>query len=202
MSDALSNPFTALIQSRSETAGTIDEVEPEDVREDSTVSAGGWKRAYGHAYRLTRNTADAEDAVQETYLRLFEASARGGRIDSTAAWMRGVLRNVVFQTFHKQRPDLHIALDAKPSNSEDGESLMETLPESKDSIEDQLVEESMVKHSLAVISQLPAQERECVLMYAQGQSFVQISNSLGISYKVALTTTKKALVKVRERIAE
>jgi RNA polymerase sigma-70 factor (ECF subfamily) len=165
------------------------------------VSPGDWRRTYGQAYALTRNSADAEDAVQETYLRLFQADARGGRIESTTAWMRSVLRNVVFQRFHKERPDLHVPLDMKPANAEDGESLMDILPESTVSIEDQIVDASVVSHSLKVLSTLSAKEQECVLMYAQGLSFVQISQRLDISYKVALTTTKKALVKVRERIA-
>jgi RNA polymerase sigma-70 factor (ECF subfamily) len=165
------------------------------------LSTTDWRRAYGQAYSLSRNSADAEDAVQETYLRLFQAHARGGHIESTTAWMRGVLRNVVFQRFHKERPDLHVPLDSKPANAEDGESLMDVLPESTISIEQQMVDASVVSYSLKVLATLSAKERECVLMYAQGYSFVQISNSLDISYKVALTTTKKALVKVRDRIA-
>jgi RNA polymerase sigma factor (sigma-70 family) len=182
-------------------AADINEVlELQAVHRHPEVSTGDWMRVYKQAYALTRNPADAEDAAQEAYLRLFQAGLRGGRIESTTAWLRGVLRNVVYQTFHKIRPDLHVALDARSGDGDDETCLADTLVESKESIEDQVIDDRILELALRVISELPEKERECVLMWVRGYSFVHIRNSLGISYKVALTTTRKALAKVRNAI--
>jgi RNA polymerase sigma-70 factor (ECF subfamily) len=165
------------------------------------ISTADWKRAYGHAYALTRNTADAEDAAQEAYLRLFQRGNRGEPIESRTAWLRGVLRYVLLETYRKIRPDLHVPIATRIVDDPSGPTIEDTLFSPGESIENQLVEQSLVEHSLRVISELSPKERECVLMYAQGYTFVQISKTLGVTYKVALTTTKKALIKVKKTVS-
>ncbi len=165
------------------------------------ISVADWKRAYGQAYALTRNTADAEDAAQEAYLRLFQRGNHGEQIESRTAWLRGVLRYVLFETYRKIRPDLHVPIETRIVDDPSGPTIGDTLFSPGESIENRLVQQSLVEHSLRVISELSPKERECVLMYAQGYTFVQISKTLGVTYKVALTTTKKALIKVKKTVS-
>ncbi len=200
-SESLSSAPLTAFPSDEQTGHGLDACVASHPHEHPEILEREWKRVYGQAYSLTRNPADAEDAVQETYLRLFQAGARGGRIESTTAWMRGVLRNVVFQTFQRLRPDLHIPLDSSVNKGENEVTLADTLVEARESVEERLIEVALVARALRAISELPEMERECVLMYARGYSFVQIQNALEITYKVALTKTKKALAKVRSEIA-
>src|SRR5215213_833934 len=48
---------------------------------------------YGTALRLTRRPADAEDLVQETYLKAFRASSQFERGTNLKAWLFTILHN-------------------------------------------------------------------------------------------------------------
>jgi RNA polymerase sigma-70 factor (ECF subfamily) len=56
---------------------------------------------YGTALRLTRNVADAEDLVQDTYLKAFRAQAQFERGTNLKAWLFTILHN----TFRNRRRD-------------------------------------------------------------------------------------------------
>ncbi len=49
---------------------------------------------YGTAYRLTRNAADAEDLVQETFLRAYRAFAGYAEGTNIRAWLYTILHRV------------------------------------------------------------------------------------------------------------
>jgi RNA polymerase sigma-70 factor, ECF subfamily len=75
--------------------------------------AFGYKASlFSAAYRMTRNSADAEDLVQETYLKAHKncASFRGRYL---RAWLNRILTNTFINDYHarKLRPEL-LGLDA------------------------------------------------------------------------------------------
>jgi RNA polymerase sigma-70 factor (ECF subfamily) len=97
---------------------------------ESTTGTGEMKyaqEAFGYkpslfsaAYRMTRNSADAEDLVQETYLKAHKncSSFRGTYL---RAWLNRILTNAFINTYHarKLRPeDLGLdGLDARLDNT-------------------------------------------------------------------------------------
>jgi len=62
---------------------------------------------YSAAMRMTRNTADAEDLVQETYLKAFNAYERFEAGTNLKAWMYRILTNSYINAYRKKqrRPD-------------------------------------------------------------------------------------------------
>jgi len=56
---------------------------------------------YGTAYRLTRNAADAEDLVQETYLRAYRAFHLYTPDTNIRAWLFTILHRVRADSFRK-----------------------------------------------------------------------------------------------------
>jgi RNA polymerase sigma-70 factor (ECF subfamily) len=56
---------------------------------------------YGTALRLTRNVADAEDLVQDTFLKAFRAESQFQRGTNLKAWLFTILHN----TFRNRRRD-------------------------------------------------------------------------------------------------
>src|SRR5262249_30903181 len=52
------------------------------------------KRLYGSAYRMTHNPADAEDLVQETFLRAYRAFDRFATGTNIRAWLYTILHRV------------------------------------------------------------------------------------------------------------
>jgi RNA polymerase sigma-70 factor, ECF subfamily len=160
-------------------------------------SKSHWKRTYQHAYSLVQNPADAEDMAQEAYLRLFQAMSTGRRVESCVAWLKAVLRNAAFQRWRETRPDLHVPVEGE---GDDKGGVIAKLIDPATSVEERLVEESLLRESLRVLAELSELDRECIMMHARGFTFVQIAKALGLSYKAAIKTTRKALVKTRRRI--
>ena len=72
---------------------------PRDAFEDEALSYVD--SLYGTAMRLTRNTADAEDLVQDTFLKAFRASGQFQRGTNLKAWLFTILHN----TFRNRRRD-------------------------------------------------------------------------------------------------
>ena len=62
---------------------------------------------YSAAMRMTRNAADAEDLVQETYLKAFNAYERFEAGRNLKAWMYRILTNSYINAYRKKqrRPD-------------------------------------------------------------------------------------------------
>jgi RNA polymerase sigma-70 factor (ECF subfamily) len=62
---------------------------------------------YSAALRMTRNPADAEDLVQETYLKAYRAFDRFEQGTNLKAWLYRILTNTFINTYRarKRRPD-------------------------------------------------------------------------------------------------
>lgn len=60
---------------------------------------------YGFIYGLVRNAHDAEDILQETWLRLSGAIADGVEIQDQAKWCRGTARNLILHYWRDRRDD-------------------------------------------------------------------------------------------------
>jgi RNA polymerase sigma-70 factor (ECF subfamily) len=62
---------------------------------------------YTAAMRMTRNAADAEDLVQETYLKAYRAFATFQQGTNLKAWLYRILTNTFINTYRskKRRPD-------------------------------------------------------------------------------------------------
>src|SRR3954452_11595935 len=58
---------------------------------------------YGAAMRLTRNRSDAEDLVQETYLRAFRGFSGFQEGTNLKAWLYRILTNSFINTYRKKQ---------------------------------------------------------------------------------------------------
>lgn len=96
---------------------------------------------YGTAYRMTRNVHDAEDLVQETYLRAYRAFDGFTPGTNIRAWLYTILHRVRTDSFRKasrsprtvelegEGPSVPPPQDALASGGEDLTRALEALPE-------------------------------------------------------------------------
>jgi len=136
---------------------------------------------YRAALRLTRVTADAEDLVQETYLKAFRAAERFQPGTNMRAWLFTILHNTARNRARDRARDavaidsdiVDRAADAPPVGGY-GSGAAET-PETL------LLRETLAPELQAAIDQLPAAFRQAVwLRDVEEFSYAEIADMLSI----------------------
>ena len=141
--------------------------------------------AYNLARWLTRDAADADDVVQEAYMRAFRfyEGFQGG---DSRAWILRIVRNTCFTWLKKNRPK-EIVYELE----EDRHEAVTGNPETE------LVEESDRKALFELLEELPATFREIVVLRdLEGLSYKQISSITD----VPLGTVMSRLARARKQL--
>ena len=120
---------------------------------------------YGYAMTLARNQADAEDLVQETYMRAMGAFERLRPGSNLRSWLFTILRNIRFNQIRDGR--------SNPRSVETGELSRTPEIEDKTSKDPLLLYLTNIKHAdvRKAIENLPAAYREVIVL----REFEQLS---------------------------
>jgi RNA polymerase sigma-70 factor (ECF subfamily) len=161
---------------------------------------------YAAAYRLTRNAADAEDLIQETFLRAYRGFHQFQPGTNLKAWLYRILTNTFINSYRKkQRQPQTISEDEVEDwylYSKMAEEGLEPSAETRvlESLPDEEVQEAL--------SSLPEQFRIAVLLAdVEGFSYKEIAEITGVPIGTVMSRLhrgRKALEKrlwdvVRER---
>ena len=147
---------------------------------------------YGYAMVLTRNHADAEDLVQETYVRAIPAMCRLRPESNTKAWLFKILRNIWLNQLRKRRSDPPMV----PTDEESG-SLDNLVNPGKSSYEIYAgeVEKRRVR---AAIQELPMEYREIILLREfEELSYQEIASLLACPQGTVMSRLARARSKLR-----
>ncbi|CAD7378988.1 RNA polymerase sigma factor [Xanthomonas arboricola] len=166
------------------------------------VAAAGCQQAYGRIVRacqntvtaialaITRDIAASEDIAQEAFLRAWQRLAQLHQPASFLPWLRQITRNLARDWLRANRhralsgeaADLAIAMAADPAPSPADQLLQ--------------VEEEIA--ALDIISALPEESRETLLLfYREGQSSRQVASLLGLSDAAVRKRLSRARASVR-----
>lgn len=128
---------------------------------------------YRVAYSVLRNPADAEDAVQEAFLRVLRHRESLGEVRDQRVWLIRIVWNIVLD--HKRRAKTRPETD-------DVEELARVLPATGLSAEEIAAAAQQHAHVLACVERLPAKERQVLVLSAFDElSSVEIASVLGIT---------------------
>ena len=147
---------------------------------------------FSYALALTRNFHEAEDLVQETYLRAIQGM-EGLREDGNAqAWLYAILRNIRLNQIRQQytRPRL-LELDAD-------EKLAELIAETAKDPHALYVSEVEKQQLHGALEQLSEEFREIILLREFAElSYQEIATVLGCAHGTVMSRLARARQKLR-----
>jgi RNA polymerase sigma factor (sigma-70 family) len=145
--------------------------------------------AFNYARWLTKNDADAEDVVQDAYVRAlrFFSSLRS---QDARSWLFTIVRNTWYGRFPRRAGSAVMTV-----GDEDEDNRADVSPDP----EAQMIQQQTVEQVRRALEALPADFREVlVLRELEGLSYKEIAAIIGIP----LGTVMSRLSRARERLAE
>jgi RNA polymerase sigma-70 factor (ECF subfamily) len=128
---------------------------------------------YRVAYSVLRNAADAEDAVQEAFMRVLRHRETLDEVRDQRVWLIRIVWNIVLDRKRraKTRPE-----------TDDVAELARVLPAGGLSAEERAAAAQHHARVLACVEQLPAKERQVLMLSAfEELTSVEIASVLGIT---------------------
>lgn len=155
---------------------------------------------YRSALAITRNPSDAEDVVQETFLRAYEHLEQFRGEAKFQTWLTQIALNTARMKLRKNHGALWESLD-QPRATEEG-VLPRDVREWREDPEQQLGREEMEALLHQALNGLPAAYREVVaLRDMQLLSTQETAEILGLSVANVKTRLLRARLQLRERLA-
>jgi RNA polymerase sigma-70 factor (ECF subfamily) len=147
---------------------------------------------FAYLWRLLHGHEDAEDCLQEVFLRAFKAFDRLDRDANVRAWLYKIATNTAI-SFRKKR-----------SRLESQELLVDYDLLSPDpSPDDRLEWKERLMSLLAAIDELPDRQRSALMLRKyQALSYPEISEILGCSQEAARANVYQAIKKLKVRYSE
>jgi RNA polymerase sigma-70 factor, ECF subfamily len=182
------------------TGSVVGMADPGRFQDEALVHADA---LYGAALRMTRNRADAEDLLQETYLKAFRAYARFEEGTNLRAWLFRILTNTYISTYRKRQRA------PQETDVEDVEDLylFRRLAASglSRSAEDAALERLTAPEVLEALDELPEQFRLAVVLSDVEQfSYKEIAEITGVPIGTVMSRIhrgRKALQRALEPYA-
>lgn len=138
------------------------------------------------AHRMLGSSAEAEDAVQETFVRLMRGGAGG--VDNFAGWLTTIVARVCLDMLRERKLRREVPVDAQ----------VESLPASESPEREKLVADSVGVAMLVVLETLtPAERVTFVLHDVFGISFDDIAPVIGRSAMAARQLASRGRRRVR-----
>ena len=172
--------------------------ENEKTREFEAIAMPHLDAAYNLARWLTRNDHQAEDLVQEAFLRAFRFfdGFRGMGGGGARAWLLTIVRNTYFTSLREQRHE-HVPFDEELLGAESGEGGMPVAQAAGP--EEQMMARDTQREVNRALEKLPPAFREVIVLKEMNDlSYKEIADIAG----VPLGTVMSRLARARKMLGE
>lgn len=149
------------------------------------------------AYRMTGNVEDAEDVVQETFLKAHRSFGRFDARASVGTWIYRIALNAAIDVLRRRRK----TGSPRPHGSDESDP-MEAVP-SDGPLPDRVAFAGQVDRRVAsALSRLSAAEREAfILRHLEGMPLERIAEVLQVRPNAVKQTVFRAVQKLRRELA-
>lgn len=150
-------------------------------------------KLYSYILRLTHSEQEAEDVVQEVFLKLWNNRNTLSEIDNMNAYLFRTAKNHIIDESRRFIRDVLMA--SQELSDEDGVELTTPI--------DKMLSEEMSKKLEIAISQLPDRQKDVFLMHNElGLSYEEIAKKLNISIFTVHNHMKRALKGLRAYLSK
>lgn len=156
-------------------------------------------KIYSLAYNYMRNSEDAEDTLQETFLKAYISLPSFREEAKFATWLYRICVNICYSKIRKKKIEVVLSLDSSVETPEE-EVHREILDWSKNP-ESQLLAEEMREVLNKAIEKLPKEYKEVfILRDIEGLSNQEVSEILGESIAAVKSRIHRARLFIRQEI--
>ncbi len=157
------------------------------------------QRLFRTAWSILRSTQDAEEAVQDAYIRAFTSSARFDGTSSYATWLTRIVINQSLERQRNAARRARLLAQNDISDLSDARVMRENAPISHQTPEQALVRRNIARQLEAVIAQLNDTLRLVfVIREINGQTVAETAEMLGLSE----SAVKSRHLRARKRLQE
>lgn len=151
---------------------------------------------YRLALRITLNSAEAEDIVQDTLIKVWNKRDDWQNIDSIEAFSLTICRNISLDRL-KKRDNQHESLD---------EDITEMPLAASSTPYEQMIERDRINLVRQLVNSLPEKQRSCMqLRDFEGKAYKEIANILSISeeqVKVNIFRARQAIKQQYQKLEQ
>lgn len=133
---------------------------------------------YNTAVRMTKNALDAEDLLQDVYLRAFRFFHRFERGTNFKAWIFKILTNTYINQYRKKiNKPYHVDLEKIKYNYDDKEATVQTSAQESERLDYETLFDDEIKNAL---QQIPDEFRVVVLLAdVESFSYKEVAKIIG-----------------------
>ena len=161
------------------------------------------RQAYNIAYRMTGNHADAEDLMQESFLRAFRFFDRYNRTMPFENWLYRIMSRVFIDELRK-RPKFKTQSLDQPlylGNNGDADVLLE-IPDFESNPEQTILNETLEEYLQTALNGLPEEFRIAVILAdIEGLSYEEIAETMNCSLGTVRSRLHRGRKLLRHKIA-
>ena len=159
------------------------------------------RRAYNLAYRLTGNSADAEDVTQDAYVRAWHNFERYDASRSFEGWLFRIITNRVIDLRRRQKRVPMYSLDSPIHGDDDGQPLAHEFAAPNSDPEQIVVGPVMEERLQAALASLPIDYRRAILLCdVEQRSYQEIADQMRCAIGTVRSRIHRARVMLRKRL--
>jgi RNA polymerase sigma-70 factor (family 1) len=171
------------------------------IRQINQKNKEGFKYLYDYyypslcsfSYRFLKNKQEAEDVVQDVFLRLWKSKAKFNSVKSLSAFLYNSVKNASLNQLRYSAKFSDEGLNGKqPQNLQ--------MPD-ESSVQQILIEEEYHRQIYSAINKLSPERRNIILLSMDGLSNKEIARPMGISVNTIKTLKRKAYQFLRSELS-